>query len=53
VHFVSFRNAEMVSLSVAPGSSVQHLEKRHMYSRRLSPSCCLQLRSSHYLPGRM
>jgi hypothetical protein len=45
--------AEMVSLSVAPGSSVQHLEKRRIYSRRLSSGCCLQLHSSHCLPGRM
>jgi hypothetical protein len=45
--------AEMASLSVAPGSSVQHLEKRRIYSRRLSPGCCLQLCSSHCLPGRM
>jgi hypothetical protein len=35
------------------GSSVQRLEKRCMYSRRLSPGCCLQLRSSYCLPGRM
>jgi hypothetical protein len=53
VHVVPFWNAEMVSLSVAPGSSVQRLEKHHMYSRRLSPGCCLQFRSSHCLPGRM
>jgi hypothetical protein len=24
-----------------------------MHSRRLSPGCCLQLRSSHCLPGRV
>jgi hypothetical protein len=53
VHVVPFLNVKMASLSVAPGSSVQRLEKRHMYSQRLSPSCCLQLRSSHCLPGRM
>jgi hypothetical protein len=53
MHVVLFWNAEMASLSVAPGSSVQRLEKRRMYSRRLSPDCCLQLRGSHYLSGRM
>jgi hypothetical protein len=42
-----------VSLSVTPGSSVQHLKKHRMYSRRLSPGCCLQLRSSRCLLGRM
>jgi hypothetical protein len=31
VHVVPFWNAEMASLSVAPGSSVQRLEKRRMY----------------------
>ena len=50
---VPFWNAEMASLSVAPGSLVQHLEKRRMYSRKLSPGCCLQLRGSHCLPGRV
>jgi hypothetical protein len=50
---VPFWNAEMVSLSVAPGSSVQHLEKRRMYSWRLYPGYFLQLRSSHCLPGRI
>jgi hypothetical protein len=35
---VLFWNAEMVSLSVALGSSVQCLEKRRMYSCRLSPA---------------
>jgi hypothetical protein len=35
VHVVPFWNAEMVSLLVAPGSSVQLLEKRRMYSQRL------------------
>jgi hypothetical protein len=35
---VPFWNAEMVSLSVALGSSVQCLEKRRMYSCRLSPA---------------
>jgi hypothetical protein len=44
---------KMASLSVALGSSVQRLEKCRMYSRRLFPGCCLQMRSSHYLPGRM
>jgi hypothetical protein len=53
VHVVPFWDAEMVSLSVAVGSSMQRLEKRHMYSRRLSPDYCLQLRSSHCLLGRM
>jgi hypothetical protein len=53
VHVVPFWNTEMASLSVAQGSSVQCLEKRRMYSRRLSPGCCLQLRSSHCLPRRM
>jgi hypothetical protein len=53
VHVVPFWNAEMVSLSVSPGSSVQHLEKRRMYLRRLSPGYCLQLLSSHCLPGRV
>jgi hypothetical protein len=53
VHVVPFWNAEMTSLSVALGSSVQRLEKRRMYSRRVSPDCCLQFRSSHYLLGRM
>jgi hypothetical protein len=53
VHVVPFWNAEMASLSVAPGSSVQRLEKHRMYSRRLSPGCCLRLRSSHYLSGCM
>jgi hypothetical protein len=53
VQVVSFWNAEVASLSVASGSSVQHLEKRQMYSRRLSLGCCLQLRSSHCLSGRV
>jgi hypothetical protein len=53
VHVVPFWNAEMASLSVAPGSSVQDLEKHRMYSRRLSPGYFLQLRNSHCLPGRM
>jgi hypothetical protein len=53
VHVVPFWNAEMASLSVASGSSVQLLEKRRMYSRRLSPGCYMQLRSSHCLPGRI
>jgi hypothetical protein len=53
VHVVPFWNAEMASLSVAWGSSVQLLEKHRMYSQRLSPDCCLLLRSSHRLPGRM
>jgi hypothetical protein len=43
----------MASLSVAPGSSMQRLEKCRMYSRKLSPGYCLQLRSSHCLPGRV
>jgi hypothetical protein len=43
VHVVPFWNAEMVSLSVASGSSVQRLEKHRMYSRWLSPDCYLQL----------
>jgi hypothetical protein len=30
VHVVQFWNAEMASLSVAAGSSAQHLEKRRM-----------------------
>jgi hypothetical protein len=50
---VSFWNVKMASLSVALGSSVQRLEKRQMYSRKLSPGCYLQLRSSHCLPGRV
>jgi hypothetical protein len=37
VHIVPFWNAEMASLSVALGSSVQCLEKHCMYSRRLPP----------------
>jgi hypothetical protein len=53
VHIMPFCNAEMASLSVALGSSVQRLEKHQMYSRWLSPGGCLQLRSSHCLPGRM
>jgi hypothetical protein len=53
VHVVPFWNAEMASLLIALASSGQHLEKRRMYSQRLSPGCCLQLRGSHYLPGRM
>jgi hypothetical protein len=51
VHVMPFWNDEMASLSVAHGSSVQRLEKHCMYSQRLSPGCCLQLRSSHCLPG--
>jgi hypothetical protein len=53
VQVMPFWNAEMASLSVAPGSSMQHLEKRRMYSRRLSPGYCLQLRISYCLPGRV
>jgi hypothetical protein len=41
VQVVLFWNAEMASLSVAMGSSVQRLEKRRMYSRKLSPGCYL------------
>jgi hypothetical protein len=51
VQVMSFWNVEMASLSVASGSSVQHLEKRRMYSCRLSPGFCLQFCSSHCLPG--
>jgi hypothetical protein len=51
VHVMLFWNAKMALLFVAPGSSVQRLEKRRMYSRRLSPGYCLQLRNSHYLWG--
>jgi hypothetical protein len=51
VHVVPFWKTEMASLSVAPGSSLQRLHKHCMYSQRLSPGCCLQLRSSHCLPG--
>jgi hypothetical protein len=47
---VPFWNIEMASLSVAPGSSVQRLEKRRMYSRKISLGFCLQFRSSHCLP---
>jgi hypothetical protein len=43
----------VASLSVAPVSSVQRLEKRRLYSWRLSPGCCLQLRNSHCLLGHM
>jgi hypothetical protein len=38
MHVVPFWNAEMASLSIALGSSVQRLEKHRMYSRRLSPA---------------
>jgi hypothetical protein len=41
VQAVPFWNAEMASLSVAPGRLVQRLEKRHMYLRKLSLGCCL------------
>jgi hypothetical protein len=47
------RDGVIVGRVVAPGSSVQRLEKRRMYSRRLSIGCCLQLRSSHFLPEHM
>jgi hypothetical protein len=53
VHVMPFWNAEMASLLVAPRSSVQRLEKRWMYSRRLSPVYYLQLRCSHCLLGHM
>jgi hypothetical protein len=49
VHVVLFWNAEMASLSVAPGSSV-HAWRSAVCTRGDSPGCCLQLRSSHYLP---
>jgi hypothetical protein len=32
---------------------VQCLEKHRMYLRKLSPSCYLQMRSSHCLSGRV
>jgi hypothetical protein len=44
---VPFSNIEMVSLFVAPGISVQRLEKHRMYLHRLSPCYCLQFHSSH------
>jgi hypothetical protein len=37
LHVMPFWNAEMASLSVAQGSSMQRLEKHSMYSRRLPP----------------
>jgi hypothetical protein len=51
VQVVPFWNAEMASLSVVSRSSVQHLEKRRMYSRKLSPSFRLLLRNSYCLSG--
>jgi hypothetical protein len=53
VQVVPSWNTKMASLFVVLGSSVQHLEKRRMYSHRLSPGICLQLRSSHCLLGRV
>jgi hypothetical protein len=41
VQVVPFSNIEMVSLFVAPGISVQQLEKHRMYLHRLSPYFCL------------
>jgi hypothetical protein len=45
VHVVLFWNADMASLSVAPGSSVHRLEKHRMYSRRFpsAAACSAQL----------
>jgi hypothetical protein len=51
VHAVPFWNVEITLLSVAPGSSVQRLEKRRMYSRRLSPRLLLAVAQLPLLVG--
>jgi hypothetical protein len=45
-------NASITSVSATAGNALHSLEKRRMYSRRVSPSFCRQFLRSHGFPGR-